>query len=569
MSQITTDIAIIGGGAAGLRAAIEAAEKHPELTITLISKVYPVRSHTVSAEGGIAGVMREDDSIEKHCFDTIRGSDYLADQDAVEFFVNEASREIIQLEHWGCPWSREEDGSVAVRAFGGMSVKRTVYAADKTGFYMLHSLFEYSTKLKNIKRLDEYFVTKLVTKGTGDDAKVIGCVALNLHTGEVSSVSAKATILATGGAGKMFTFTTNAQIKTGDGMALAYRAGAALKDMEFIQFHPTGLPRTGILITEGARGEGGYLINNQGERFMTRYLPNKMELGPRDIISRSIMSEIKAGRGFKGPYGEYVHLDIRHLGEDKINEKLPLVREVSLDFAGVDPVYEPIPVMPVVHYVMGGVATNLHGKTTLKNLYAAGETACVTINGANRLGSNSLAECLVFGKAAGKAAAEACVKEQIHEIPMSEVTEYEKHLGEIFKRTGSVKLADVRGELQNLMQEHAGIERNEEKLQKGLSLLADLKKKLVHIKLSDHSRIFNTELIGLLELENLFVTAEATLMSALDRKESRGSHTRSDFTERNDDEFLHHTLAQSHNGSMQLSRQPVTITKWKPQPRVY
>lgn len=569
MSQITTDIAIIGGGAAGLRAAIEAAEKHPELTITLISKVYPVRSHTVSAEGGIAGVMREDDSIEKHCFDTIRGSDYLADQDAVEFFVNEASREIIQLEHWGCPWSREEDGSVAVRAFGGMSVKRTVYAADKTGFYMLHSLFEYSTKLKNIKRLDEYFVTKLVTKGTGDDAKVIGCVALNLHTGEVSSVSAKATILATGGAGKMFTFTTNAQIKTGDGMALAYRAGAALKDMEFIQFHPTGLPRTGILITEGARGEGGYLINNQGERFMTRYLPNKMELGPRDIISRSIMSEIKAGRGFKGPYGEYVHLDIRHLGEDKINEKLPLVREVSLDFAGVDPVYEPIPVMPVVHYVMGGVATNLHGKTTLKNLYAAGETACVTINGANRLGSNSLAECLVFGKAAGKAAAEACVKEQIHEIPMSEITDYEKHLGEIFKRTGTVKLADVRGELQNLMQEHAGIERNEEKLQKGLSLLADLKKKLVHIKLSDHSRIFNTELIGLLELENLFVTAEATLMSALDRKESRGSHTRSDFTERNDDEFLHHTLAQSHNGSMQLSRQPVTITKWKPQPRVY
>ncbi len=569
MSQITTDIAIIGGGAAGLRAAIEAAESHPELTVTLISKVYPVRSHTVSAEGGIAGVMREDDSIEKHCFDTIRGSDYLADQDAVEFFVNEAAREIIQLEHWGCPWSREEDGSVAVRAFGGMSVKRTVYAADKTGFYMLHSLFEYSTKLKNIKRLDEYFVTKLVTKETGDDTKVIGCVALNLHTGEISSVSAKATILATGGAGKMFTFTTNAQIKTGDGMALAYRAGAALKDMEFIQFHPTGLPRTGILITEGARGEGGYLVNNQGERFMSRYLPNKMELGPRDIISRSIMSEIKAGRGFKGPYGEYVHLDIRHLGEDKINEKLPLVREVSLDFAGVDPVYEPIPVMPVVHYVMGGVATNMHGKTTLKNLYAAGETACVTINGANRLGSNSLAECLVFGKAAGKAAAEACVKEQIHEIPMSEVTDYEKHLGEIFKRNGKIKLADVRGELQNLMQEHAGIERNEEKLQKGLSLLADLKKKLAHIQLTDHSRVFNTELIGLLELENLFVTAEATLMSALDRKESRGSHTRSDFTERNDDEFLHHTLTQSNNGSMQLSRQPVTITKWKPQPRVY
>lgn len=574
MSSFTTDIVIIGGGGAGLRAAIAAAEENPDLQILLISKVYPVRSHTVSAEGGIAGVMTEEDSIEKHCFDTIRGSDYLADQDAVEFFVNEAPKEIIQLEHWGCPWSREENGSVAVRAFGGMSTKRTVYAADKTGFYMLHSLFERSLKYANIKRLDEYYVTTLVTeKESSSVPKVIGCIALNLQTGELVRVSAKATILATGGAGKVFSFTTNALIKTGDGMALAYRAGAELKDMEFVQFHPTGLPRTGILITEGARGEGGYLLNNLGERFMERYLPNKMELGPRDIISRSIMSEIKAGRGFSGPYGEYVHLDIRHLGEEKINEKLPLVREMALDFAGVDPVNEPIPVMPVVHYSMGGVATSTHGNATVSGLYAAGETACVSINGANRLGSNSLAECLVFGKAAGCAAAKESRECALVEVSTRALADEEVRIAQILQRTGTQNVSHVRTKLQDIMQKNAGIERNHEGLVQGLNKVLALKRELTSIELGDKSRLFNTELTGYLELENMFVIAEAILRSALDRKESRGAHTRSDFTERNDEEYLHHShiveKKSSDRSEMELVHKPVTITKWKPQPRVY
>ncbi len=597
MSSFNTDIAIIGGGGAGLRAAIAAAEENPELSVLLISKVYPVRSHTVSAEGGIAGVMSEDDSHEKHCFDTIRGSDYLADQDAVEFFVNEAPKEIIQLEHWGCPWSREENGDVAVRAFGGMSTKRTVYAADKTGFYMLHSLFERSLKYPNIKRLDEYFVTKLVTDfdSTGGETnnekraeampsekhteaenisaktpRVIGCIAMNLQTGELVSISAKTTILATGGAGKVYSFTTNALIKTGDGMALAYKAGAELKDMEFVQFHPTGLPRTGILITEGARGEGGYLLNNLGERFMERYLPNKMELGPRDIISRSIMSEIKAGRGFSGPYGEYVHLDIRHLGEEKINEKLPLVREMSLDFAGVDPINEPIPVMPVVHYSMGGVATNVNAKSSLKGLFAAGETACVSINGANRLGSNSLAECLVFGARAGLECAKECKSSKLIHVSARELADEENRIAELLQRTGSKTVATVKTKLQEIMQKHAGIERDHEGLVIGLNQILSLKRELKNIELGDKAKLFNTELTGYLELENMFVIAEAILRSALDRKESRGSHTRSDFTERNDEEFLHHThVLQDQKATMSLSRKPVTITKWKPQPRVY
>ncbi len=570
MSSFTTDIAIIGGGGAGIRAAIAAAEANPDIQILLISKVYPVRSHTVSAEGGIAGVMTAEDSSEKHCFDTIRGSDYLADQDAVEFFVNEAPKEIIQLEHWGCPWSREENGDVAVRAFGGMSTKRTVYAADKTGFYMLHSLFERSLKYPNIKRLDEYYVTKLVTQNN----RIIGCLAMNLQTGELVRVSAKTTILATGGAGKVYSFTTNALIKTGDGMALAYKAGAELKDMEFVQFHPTGLPRTGILITEGARGEGGYLLNNLGERFMERYLPNKMELGPRDIISRSIMSEIKAGRGFSGPYGEYVHLDIRHLGEEKINEKLPLVREMALDFAGVDPVNEPIPVMPVVHYSMGGVSTTLHGAATVKGLYAAGETACVSINGANRLGSNSLAECLVFGRAAGLAAAKECGECALVEVSKNEVAKEENRIAELLQRTGTQNVATVRTKLQDIMQKDAGIERNHEGLIHGLNQILSLKRELKTIELGDKGKLFNTELTGYLELENMFVIAEAILRSALDRKESRGAHTRSDFTERNDEEYMHHThilekIISDEKSEMELVKKPVTITKWKPQPRVY
>src|SRR5437867_1161908 len=401
MERLAFDIVIVGGGAAGLRAAIAAAETSRALRIAIVSKVYPMRSHTVSAEGGTAAVLRDYDSFDSHGFDTVKGSDFLADQDAVEFFVRRAPAEVIQMEHWGCPWSREPDGRVAVRAFGGMSVKRTAFAADKVGFHMLHTLFQTSLKYETIERFDEWFVTQILAEG----GKVVGVVALELRTGMIHAITAKAVIISTGGAGRVYEFTTNGAIKTGDGMALAYRAGVPLKDMEFLQFHPTCLPGTGILITEAARGEGGYLVNKDGERYMQRYLPGKMELGPRDILSRAMVQEMKAGRAFEGPYGQYLGLDLRHLGVTTIEKKLPMVRELAEKYMGLDPIHEPIPVRPGQHYMMGGVSTNTKGETTLPGLYAVGEAACVSINGANRLGSNSLSECLVFGEWGGLAAA--------------------------------------------------------------------------------------------------------------------------------------------------------------------
>ncbi|HEX9236583.1 MAG TPA: FAD-binding protein, partial [Actinomycetota bacterium] len=367
METIAHDIVIVGGGAAGLRAAIAAAEVSDGLDIALVSKVYPMRSHTVSAEGGAGAAIGPDDSIDLHAFDTIRGSDYLADQDAVEAFVTEAPGEIVQVEHWGCPWSREPDGRLAVRAFGGMSVNRTVFAADKTGFHLLHTLFQTSLKYGRIARHDEFFVTKLLL----EDGRCAGVAAIDLRDSLVRCITAKAVILCTGGLGRIFNFTTNAAINTGDGMALAYRAGVPLKDMEMVQYHPTGLPGTGILMTEATRGEGGYLVNKEGRRFLEDYIPSKMELGPRDILSRAIMQEIEKGHAFDGPYGEYVHLDVRHLGQRVIDERLPFVRELTTKFVGVDPVHEPIPVRPVVHYMMGGVDTDLMGRTLLPGLYAA------------------------------------------------------------------------------------------------------------------------------------------------------------------------------------------------------
>lgn len=564
MDTLVFDVLIVGGGAAGLRAAISAAEPHPSLRIALISKVYPVRSHTVSAEGGIAGVLRNYDSLENHAFDTIRGSDYLADQDAVEYFVSQAPREIIQMEHWGCPWSREESGKIAVRAFGGMSVKRTVYAADKTGFYMLHNLYERSQMYENIKFFDEWFVTKLL-----GEEKICGLVAINLQSGEIASFSAKAIILATGGACKIFEFTTNSNIKTGDGMALAYEAGAPLKDMEFVQFHPTGLPRTGILITEAARGEGGYLLNNKGERFMKYYLPAKMELGPRDIVSRSIISEIKAGRGFDGPYGSYVHLDIRHLGAKLINERLPLVREVSMEFGGIDPIKEPIPIRPVAHYFMGGVSTNVDTATPIPGLFAAGETACISMNGANRLGSNSLAECLVFGNRAGIQSVHYAKNNEVTPTLNSAIRDEEERLQILLKKDGLERVAPLRQKLQNTMQQYVGIEREEKNLHHALEEINSINERMGNIGISDHGAIFNTEFTSLLELNNLLIVAEATTRSALARQEFRGSHFRTDFPQRDDDNFLKHHLITKGNSGMILSDSPVTITQWQPKERKY
>ena len=394
MASYSCDLLIVGGGGAGLRASIAAAEARPDLDVAVVSKVYPMRSHTVAAEGGAAAVIKAEDSLEAHAYDTVSGADWLCDQDAVEAFVNEAPREMVQLEHWGCPWSREPDGSVAVRPFGGMKVKRTWFAADKTGFHMLHTLFQTSLKYRSVKRYDEWFVTRLLV----DDGRCAGVVAIEIATGEIHSIMAKAVILCTGGCGKIFPFTTNANIKNGDGMALAYRAGAPLKDMEFVQYHPTGLPATGILITEATRAEGGWLVNKDGYRYLQDYDLGKpepkpvlrsMELGPRDRLSQAFIKEQERGRTLEGPYGHYVHLDIRQVGEKVIDKKLPFVRELCLKYANLDPVHELIPVRPVVHYIMGGVHTDIHGATPIAGLYAAGEAACVSLNGANRLGSNS------------------------------------------------------------------------------------------------------------------------------------------------------------------------------------
>src|SRR5262247_4091750 len=415
--QVTTlmdisshDVLLVGGGGAGLRAAIAVSEFNPNLSVAVVSKVYPMRSHTVSAEGGAAGVIKPGDTLNEHAYDTISGGDWMCDQDAVELFVQEAPRELLQLEHWGCPWSREPDGRVAVRPFGGMKKERTWFAADKTGFHMLHSLFQTSLKYQSVTRYDEWFVTKLLV----DNGQARGVVAVELMTGRIQAILAKSVIICTGGCGKVFPFTTNANIKNGDGMSLALDAGAPLKDMEFVQYHPTGLPFTGILITEAARAEGGFLLNKDGYRYLQDYNLGKpepqpvlssMELGPRDRLSQAFVAELEKGRTIDTPYGPVVHLDLRHLGEKVINTKLPFVRELCLKYQNIDPVRELIPVRPAVHYMMGGVHTDINGATPLAGLYAAGEVACVSINGANRLGSNSLPELLVFGARAGKAAA--------------------------------------------------------------------------------------------------------------------------------------------------------------------
>jgi fumarate reductase flavoprotein subunit len=564
------DILIVGGGAAGLRAAIAAAEVSDSLSIGMVSKVYPMRSHTVSAEGGAGAAFGTDDTPDLHAFDTIRGSDYLADQDAVEAFVNEAPGEIIQTEHWGCPWSRDPDGRLAVRAFGGMSVKRTVFAADKTGFHLLHTLFQTSLKYERIERYDEFFVSKLLV----EDGRCVGVAAIDLRDTVVRPITARAVILCTGGLGRIFSFTTNAAINTADGMALAYRAGVPLKDMEFVQYHPTGLPGTGILMTEATRGEGGYLLNNEGRRFLEDYIPSKMELGPRDILSRAIMEEIEKGHTFEGPYGNYVHLDIRHLGEKKIDKRLPFVRELTTKFVGIDPVYEPIPVRPVVHYMMGGVDTDLVGKTLLPGLYAAGEAACVSINGANRLGSNSLTECLVFGARVGRRAAQDALEATSPSgNAMAKLAEDEQrrltttYLGREGK---GERIAPIRRDLQATMERGAGVFRTEDSLKESIEDVARLKERYQALALDDHDRAFNTELVAALELGNMLDVAETVLWSGADRRESRGSHTRRDYPERDDERFLKHSLASATaDGPPRIDYRDVVITRWPVAERKY
>jgi fumarate reductase flavoprotein subunit len=572
------DVLLVGGGGAGLRAAIAVAETNPKLSVAVVSKVYPMRSHTVSAEGGAAGVVRPDDSLDEHAYDTISGGDWLCDQDAVEAFVREAPLELIQLEHWGCPWSREPDGRIAVRPFGGMKKMRTWFAADKTGFHMLHTLFQTSLKYGEITRYDESFVTRLLV----DDGRVEGVVALELMSGKIRAITAKAVILCTGGCGRVFRFTTNANIKNGDGMALAYRAGAPLKDMEFVQYHPTGLPFTGILITEAARAEGGYLLNKDGYRYLQDYnlgqpqpkpVLRSMELGPRDRLSQAFVQEMEKGRTLKGPYGDYVHLDLRHLGEKLINTKLPFVRELCLKYENIDPVRELVPVRPVVHYMMGGVHTDIQGATPIAGLYAAGEVACVSINGANRLGSNSLPELLVFGARAGRAAAEYASTRPAasSSAALAQALDEARRIQDEFlaRSGGRERIATLREEMQKAMEDGAGIYRTRASLEAAAQKIAELQQRYTNLALDDRSLTFNTELGSALELGFMLDVAETIVQSALQRTESRGAHQRTDFPKRDDEQFLAHSLVTRDDGAPRVSYHPVTITRWPPAERVY
>ena len=579
MQIIDTDIVVVGGGGAGLRAAIAAAERDPALKISLVSKVVPMRSHTVAAEGGSAGVVREDDSLDHHFDDTVSGGDWLCDQDAVEYFVAHCTEEMTQLEHWGCPWSRKADGHVNVRFFGGMKVQRTWFAADKSGFHMLHTLFQTSIKYPSIHRYDEFFCADLIV----EEARVQGVLAIEIATGEFFLFRAKAVVLCTGGAGRIYRQNTNAGIVTGDGMGIALRHGVPLRDMEFIQWHPTALAGTGVLITEGCRGEGGILVNKDGYRYLQDYglgppdpwpRVKAMELGPRDRLSQAFWHEERKGRTVHTPLGNVVHLDLRHLGAAKLHERLPLIMEVARTFAGVDPVTAPIPVRPAVHYTMGGILCNVRTETPLPGLYAAGECSSVGIHGANRLGSNSLAEIVVFGKVAGDHAARYArdarpvdgdaVRRQGESAKAALVAHLRREHGE--------RVSAIRNEMMDAMEQGVGIFRTAGGMQAACDTLARLRDRYRRgVKLDDRNEAFNTEWLTAIELGFMLEVAEVIAHSARLRTESRGAHTWLDqFQARDDEAFLKHTVAlRGGDGPPRIHYEPVTITKSPPKARVY
>ena len=580
MKTLQADVAIVGAGGAGLRAAIAVAEADPTLKVALISKVYPMRSHTVAAEGGAAAVTQAHDSLEAHFHDTVAGGDWLCEQDVVESFVAQAHEELVQMEHWGCPWSRRPDGHVNVRAFGGMKIERTWFAADKTGFHMLHTLFQTSMKYPSIQRLDEHFCVDLVVHG----GRVQGVVAIEIGTGEFQLIQAKAVIIATGGAGRVFRENTNGGIVTGDGMALAYRHGVPLRDMEFVQYHPTCMPGTGLLFTEACRGEGGFLLNIEGYRYLQDYglgpaepTPrNKaMELGPRDRLSQAYWHEKQKGRTVSTPHGEVVHLDLRHLGEAKLRERLPQIYELAVEYLGVDPAREPIPVLPAVHYTMGGILANGRTAAPLAGLYSAGECSSVGIHGANRLGSNSLTELLVFGKIAGLEAV-AFAKEVVHgpaAALKAQARDTELKALRLLERParGAERVATLRKEMARTMEEGCGIYRSAELMQATCTKLGELRERYHHLQLDDTSRGWNTEWLLALELGFQLEVAEAMAHSALGRRESRGSHQRLDgFEARDDANFLKHTLAYySAEAPPRIEYSPVKITQSQPGVRAY
>ena len=563
------DLIICGSGLAGLRASIEAARKNSKIKIGIISKVQVMRSHSVSAEGGTAAVLFEDegDTIESHIYDTVKGSDFLADQDVAKVLCEEMPKQVRQLEHWGMPWSRRNDGRIDQRNFGGYSFPRATYASDKVGFFEMQTLYDTCQKFENIEYLNEWFATSIVHDGN----KFMGITAIEISSGNFYQIKGKALIIATGGAGRLYSFSTYALSSTPDGLDMAYRAGMALKDMEFVQFHPTGILPSGILITEGARGEGGYLLNNKGERFMKKYAAGKMELAPRDIVSRAIITEINEGNGFKHETGvDCMKLDLRHIGDEKIKEKLGGIREISIKFSGIDPADEILDIRPVCHYMMGGIHTNIDGATELQGVWAAGEAACNSVHGANRLGANSTSECIVWGKITGSLAVDYIEKHSNpNQWPHHLITLEEKRIYDgIFRGNGDANPYEIRQELTDTMNEKAYVFRNEKDLVEGLKKVRQLKEQTwKHV--DDGAKEYNTNFTNVMELDSMIRTAEIVLIGAINRKESRGSHARTDYTKRDDANFLHHTLAYYDPNGPIMKTHPVTITKYQPVERKY
>ena len=570
--MLTHDVIIVGAGLAGMRAALEVCDRYDTAIIT---KVYPTRSHSGAAQGGVAASLANstDDSWEIHMYDTVKGSDFLGDQDAIEMMVKDAPKAIIEMEHMGCVFSRTEDGRIAQREFGGHSRPRACYAADRTGHALLHALYEQVMKKANkIKIYSEWYVLSLII----EDNVCKGVVTYDIKSGRLEVLRGKAVLFATGGYGRAFSITSNAFASTGDGIIAAYRAGIPLEDMEFVQFHPTGLYGQGILVSEAARGEGGYLVNGKGERFMEKYAKSKLELAPRDIVSRSEQNEINEGRGIDGK--DYIYLDLRHLGRDKIMEKLPQVRQLGIDFIGVDCIEKPIPIQPTAHYSMGGIPADKDGQviiddkgTKVTGFFAAGECACVSVHGANRLGTNSLLDALVFGRRTGKALMEFAGSAKLYDVNEDkEIASVRSRIDTIINTSGTESMNNIRNELKEIMMSNCGVFRNKEGLEVCLKKVKELQGRFKKAKITDRGKIFNTEVIESIELGHMLEYSEVIIVSAMAREESRGSHARTDFPKRDDAKWLKHTLSyKKPDGGIELKYKPVTITKHQPEERKY